>query len=286
MQVAQEYIKDVDKLVPCPQIALDVMAIANEPEADVARLAARIEQDPLLTANMLRFANSAYFGHMKKINSIADIIVRLGLESVKLIAIAGASLGLLKSGQEAYGLDTGQLARHSFATAVLASIMGRRAGAEELDALFTAALLHDVGKIILNRHLQQALYAGSGPPEGQFTLLALEQNLLHTDHAEVGMLLLQQWGLADKIAVPVGLHHTLDHAMSKILFCRIVYLANQLTEGVGIHSVDPAAQFFDVAACRSMSEDFSIVPGFTENMEEIMAEFHDRYQETVATFVL
>ncbi|OIP48863.1 MAG: hypothetical protein COZ12_05550 [Deltaproteobacteria bacterium CG_4_10_14_3_um_filter_60_8] len=286
MKVAQEYIKNVDKLVPCPRVALDVMAIANDPDADTAKLAARIEQDPLLTANMLRFANSAYFGHMKKINSIADIIMRLGLESVKLIAIAGASAGLLKSGQEAYGLDTGQLARHSFASAVLAGILGRRAGAREIDALFTAALLHDVGKIVLNRHLQQALYAGGGLLTGRFTLLEMEHSLLHTDHARVGMLLLRQWGLADKIAVPVGLHHTLDHPKSKFLFCRVVYLANQLTEEVGIHAVDPAAQFFDVAACRERSEDFPIVPGFIEHMEEIMAEFHDRYQETVETFVL
>jgi hypothetical protein len=100
------------------------------------------------------------------------------------------------------------------------------------------------------------------------------------------MLLLRQWGLADKITVPVGLHHTSDQAESKLLFCRVVYLANLLTESVGIHAVDPAEGFFDIAAHEDLGADLLEVPGFAENMEAIMSEFHDRYQETLSAFAL
>ena len=285
MKFELDYIKDVDKLVPCPHIALEVMGLANASDCDLSRLANRVEQDPSLTANMLRFANSAYFGHMKKINSIVDIIVRLGLESVKLIAIAGASAGILKSSQEAYGLDAGQLSRHSFATAVLASIIGRYAKAQEGSALYTAALLHDVGKLPLNDPLQQAVF-GRGMPEKRASSVELERQLLNTDHARIGMLLLQGWGLPDKITVPVGMHHTIDHPKSKFLICRIVYLANFLTESVGIHALDPADNIFDLKFSLDHEVPLPEVPGFEANMQAIMEEFHDSYNETIAVFDL
>lgn len=287
MNVENMYVEDVEKLAPCPQIALDVMHIANESECNMTKLAGKIEQDPSLMASMLKFANSAYFGHMKKINSINDIVVRLGIEAVKLIAIASSSAGLLSKGQEAYGLDTGHLARHSFAVAVLSSIMGRYAKAREIDALFTSALLHDIGKLVLNKPLQQARFDRDEPEGAPPTYIELEHRLLHTDHARVGMLLLRKWGLPDKITVPVGLHHTMDHPRSKYLFCRIIFLANFLTESVGIHSVEPSKFNFDIQAYGELKdEEFPGIPGFEENMEAIMAEFHDKYTELVNTFVL
>ena len=284
MTVEQDYIKDVDKLVPCPHIALEVVTIANAPDCDLSEIASKVEQDPSLVANMLRFANSAYFGHMRKIDSINEIIIRLGMESVKLISIASASVGLLKSSQDAYGLDSGHLSRHSFATAVLASIIGRHAKAQENSALYTSALLHDVGKIILNKYLQQAIQDQDVPPEPTGNSVQLERKLLNTDHARVGMLLLQQWGLPDKITLPVGLHHTLDNPASSQLFCRIIYLANHLTESVGIHAVDPAENLFDPGLFRDQEEPLPEVPGFSDNMEAIMAEFYEKYNETLDTF--
>ena len=119
MTIEQEIIKGVDKLIPRPDIALEVMSLANESDCDISALSKVINQDPSMMANMLRLANSAYFGHMKEINSVRDIVIRLGLDSVKMIAITSASAGLLKSPQEAYNLEPGSLWRHSHGTALL-----------------------------------------------------------------------------------------------------------------------------------------------------------------------
>ena len=170
MNIEKKYISDVDTLIPSPQIALEVLELAHGVDCDFNRLASKIESDPSLTANMLRMANSAYFGHMRKIASVRDIIIRLGLETVKLIAITSASLGLLKNPQEAYNLEAGALWQHSHATATLASIIGQHAKIEESYSVYTAALLHDVGKIILNRPLRKAL-AQNKEPLGQKNLL-------------------------------------------------------------------------------------------------------------------
>jgi len=275
MTIEQELIKGVDKLIPRPDIALEVMTLANQSDCDIAALSKVINQDPSLMANMLRLANSAYFGHMKEINSIRDIVIRLGLDSVKMIAITSASAGLLKSPQEAYNLEPGSLWRHSHGTALLAVIIGRFAKLSESSGLFSAALLHDVGKIILNRQLQIETMNRGGI--GAYpTLVALENALLHTDHAKVGMALLRKWGLPDSITVPVGAHHSLSSCQGH-LACEIVYLANHLTESIGIQGGDAENYFYQVREGVEATDDLPEIPGFHDNLETIITQFYEQF---------
>lgn len=285
MDIVQEYIKDVEKIAPCPQVALDVLSVAHEADCSIPVLSGKIEQDPALTANMLHMANSAYFGHRKKITSVKDIIVRLGLETVKIIAITSASVGLLKSSHDAYALGRGELWRHSFAVATLAGIIARYAKARDASAIFTAALLHDVGKVILDRPLRLESYnrASSGEDE---TMIAVERRLLHTDHAVVGMALLEKWGLPESVHVPVGLHHDLSQPRAKRLGVKIVHLANALVHLTDYDSENDEDFFFDVLAFENKKAGFPDVPNFSSNMRLIIEEFVEKYRETAAVFDL
>lgn len=277
MDIEYEFIKSVDKLIPRPDIALDVMTLANQSDCDISVLSKKINQDPSLMANMLRLANSAYFGSMREITSVRDIVVRLGLDSVKMIAITSASAGLLKSPQEAYNLEPGLLWRHSHATALLSAIIGRFAKLEETSSIFSAALLHDVGKIILNRHLQVEAMNQGGVDE-YATLVALENALLHTDHAKVGMALLQKWGLPESITEVVGAHHNLEACKGRSP-CQIVFLANHLVESIGLHSIDAENYFYKVKEGYEATEELPDIPAFQDNMETIISKFHDQFHE-------
>lgn len=285
MDVAKEYVKDVEKLAPCPEVALDVLSIAHESDCSIPKLAEKIEQDPGLTANMLQMANSAYFGHMKKITSVKDIIVRLGLETVKIIAITSASVGLLKAPQEAYALGRGDLWHHSYAVATLAHIIARYAKVRDNAAIYTAALLHDVGKIVLDRPLQLESY-NRDEGDGGNGMLAIERRLLHTDHAEVGMALLEKWGLPEAIFVPVGLHHDMTQPRSKRLGVKIVHLANFLVHITEYRTDTPEDFFFDALAYDYARDLLPEVPNFESNMRNIIGEFMDKYHETAAVFEL
>lgn len=280
MTIERELIKDVDKLVPRPDIALDVMTLANQSDCDIPSLSKRINQDPSLMANMLRLANSAYFGHMREIHSIRDIVIRLGLDSVRMIAITSASAGLLKSPQEAYNLKPGSLWRHSYATALLSAIIGRYAKVEATATLFSAALLHDVGKIILNRLLQMETM-NRGDLIEYPTLVAMEQALLHTDHAKVGMALLQKWGLPEIITAPVGSHHDLG-ACEGSMSCQIVYLANHLTVSIGIQGNDAEDYFYQIKEGYESAADLPDIPGFHDNIESIITQFYEQFQGTTS----
>ncbi len=278
MTIEQELIKTVDKLIPRPDIALDVMALANQGDCDITALSKKINQDPSLMANMLRLANSAYFGHMKEIYSVRDIVIRLGLDSVKMIAITSASAGVLKSPQEAYNLEPGSLWRHSHATALLASIIGRFAKVERTSSIYSAALLHDIGKIILNRHLQSETMNRGGIAKYP-TMIELENALLHTDHAKVGMALLQKWGLPESITEPVGAHHDLKACQGR-LPSQIVYLSNRLIESLGIQGSSDAEQYFySVKEEYEAADGLPEIPAFSDNMEAIISQFYVQFNE-------
>ncbi len=280
MEIEKKYIKDVDKLIPRPDIALEVMTMAHDTQCSILEMANKIEMDPNLTANMLRLANSAYFGHMREITSVRDIIVRLGLDTVKLIAITGASAGLMKTPQQAYNLDPGSLWHHSHATAVLSSVIAKYARVEDPAPIYTASLLHDIGKVILNRPLQVAISNNKNLGKKFHSLIELEHFLLNTDHARVGMALLQKWGLPDNITLPVGLHHQPEHEKAGQIHVKIVFLANFLVDSIGIRALLPENFVFDVQEFIDQNQVMPDVPNFHENMEKIIDEFFFQFNET------
>ena len=285
MNVENKYIKDVANLVPMPDIALDVLKIAHDMDCDMNKLIRKVERDLSLTANMLRMANSAYVGLPNKVTSTRDIVVLLGLETVKLMAISSASVGVLKTPQDAYKLEPEELWNHSYATAILAEVIGKYAGCEDLPSLYTAALLHDMGKVLLNRPLHLEMLKQDILELGVEDAV-YEQQLLKTDHARVGATLLQGWGLPKRVTEPVRIHHSHAEIKTSSLHCRVIYLANRLEKNLGLHRGEPIentginlGQDMEVEHCSS-------VPGFSENWDAIVSEAYERYFETASVFEL
>ncbi|MCB2183135.1 MAG: HDOD domain-containing protein [Desulfobulbaceae bacterium] len=275
-----KYIKYVDNLVPRPDIALEVMTMAHDTHCSIPEMAQKIEMDLNLTANMLRLANSAYFGHMREITSIKDIIVRLGLETVKLIAITGASAGLMKSPQQAYNLEPGSLWHHSHATAILSSVIAKYARIADDGPIYTASLMHDIGKIVLNRPLQLALSNNKKTGKKFRSLVELEEYFLGTNHARIGMALLVKWGLPENIYLPVGFHHTQEGEETKHINVKIVSLSNFLVESIGIRSLMPDDYVFNIEEFVDQNLIIPEIPNFQENMETIIDEFFIKFNKT------
>jgi putative nucleotidyltransferase with HDIG domain len=275
MNTEQKYIQDIDNLVPRPDIAIEVMSLAYDRNLDLKTLALKIEQDPSLTANMLRIANSAYFGHMKKINSITDIIVRLGIDTVKMLAITGAAVGILKTPQNAYNLEPGALWQHSYATALLAAGIGKYANHANISVIYTAALLHDIGKIVLNRALQVECLNRDMYWDGN-DIAQFEEKMLHTNHSKIGGALLTKWGLSGIITRPVAFHHDTKILSSDDLSIKIVYVANSLAENIGISAIAPEECVGNLKS-SDLDAQLAAIPGLPENIENLIEEFFENF---------
>jgi HD-like signal output (HDOD) protein len=106
-----------------------------------------------------------------------------------------------------------------------------------------------------------------------------EDYILHTNHAKVGMALLERWGLPDDICIPVGYHHLREMSNQADMNTKIVYLANLLIENMGILLTDPEMYNFNVHDQGDPAAVMEDVPNFAGNKEFIIDRFFEKYSD-------
>ena len=208
MNHRDEILGKVSTVRSLPAAALEAVELLQDPEVPVMRVAKIIEFDPGLTANILRLVNSAYFGFHREVNSVRDAIVRLGTKQVTRTIMASAAGSVIRSAVKGYDLPAGQLWEHSVAVAIASDQLASVLDLEAPDYTFTAALLHDVGKIVLGTFVQVDVSPIMKLAfEEHVPFEVAEQQVLGIDHAEVGAVLLDNWNLSAQIVEVCRWHH-------------------------------------------------------------------------------
>ena len=160
--------------------------------------------DPALTSKLLQICNSAFFGQDTKVVSVAEAVSRVGYQAVYLLVamINGSNCFPMPSPP---GVDAARLWRHSITTAFNAKFVAESAGVDG-NLLFTAGLLHDIGKVILGQEEAPAS-AGLFHAPTDAASLELEKAAFGCTHPEVGAALLERWKLPTQLAIAVRHHH-------------------------------------------------------------------------------
>ncbi len=208
MSQREEILARVSTISSLPTSATQMLALANNPDAQIDDVQRTVEYDPGLVTNLLRLANSAYFGTGGAINSVREAVVRLGFKRVFQIAMTSAVAPIAQKEIRGYDLPRNGLLRHSAATALAVEYLPKRLSMRVPDATYTAGLLHDLGKIVLGTYLE----INSAPIvikayRESISFEIAEQMVLGTDHAEVGAALLEYWKLPQVVIDSVRWHH-------------------------------------------------------------------------------
>ena len=208
MSQREEILARVSTISALPTSATQMLALANNPDAQIEDVQRTVEYDPGLVTNLLRLANSAYFGTGGAINSVREAVVRLGFKRVFQIAMTSAVAPIAQKEIRGYDLPRNGLLRHSAATALAVEYLPKRLSMRVPDATYTAGLLHDLGKIVLGTYLE----INSAPIvikayRESISFEIAEQMVLGTDHAEVGAALLEHWKLPRVVIDSVRWHH-------------------------------------------------------------------------------
>ena len=191
------------ELPSTPRIYSALTKMLADPDVEPRAVAGVIEQDPAVSARLLQIVNSAFFGLSHRIVSLPQAVLHLGIEAIKNLAF---SVELFRSFEVSKVLSLDLLQRHCYLTAkIAAALVTAHSTAKDV---FTAALLHDVGKLVLASKLPQRfaeatrLSLEQGRP-----LYAVEEELHGFTHAEAGAYLLGLWGLPYPIVEAVAHHH-------------------------------------------------------------------------------
>lgn len=207
----EEILASVQAVPALPSSASKVIALAQDPDVDMAELLRAIEYDQGLTSNVLRMANSAFFAGPNPIASLRDAVVRLGLNRLYQLVMTSVVSPLARSPVSGYDLAAGELSRHSVFVAVCCEEIAKKTGERPPAAAFTAGLLHDVGKIVLGTFLKvDVAPVLKLAQEQNLSFERAEKEVLGLDHAETGAALLESWKLPEDILAAVRWHHDPD----------------------------------------------------------------------------
>jgi HD-like signal output (HDOD) protein len=229
---AAALVKAAHGLDPLPATVARLASLVVRPDWSLNEAAHLVEFDPALTGRLLRLANSAAMAGLSPVNTARDAIMRVGIGPALAFAAASGLRKQLKRALPEYGLTDGQLWRHSVASALAVEPIARRARTPVPPECFTAALLHDIGKIVLARFLSpdELKWLAEARDLGGSSLQA-EMEVLGVNHAELGGQIAGHWKLPDRLAAGITFHHTPDEGHD--LVCDVVYLANVAAKRIG-----------------------------------------------------
>jgi putative nucleotidyltransferase with HDIG domain len=220
------YLDGVDHLPPTPTLLVKLIGLFRQPDRDVDEIVELMAQDPSLTAEVLRRCSSSFFGSSEPVTDVNEAVFRLGFYEVYRITVAMFGLQAMSMARVTAGLEVEQLWRHSAITAIAGGTLSRHLDESE-GVVFTAGLLHDVGKIVFasaegTRYAEMLREYGNS---GQ-TLYDAEKLIFGFNHGEVGARLLSRWGVPDQVSIPVLCHHQLHWSEPHARLAAIVNLAN------------------------------------------------------------
>lgn len=278
MQELDDYINRVKSLPPAPRILPELLSLLRQEDVDADRVVKLIEFDPAITAAVLRLCNSAVLAGAQPATDLQSAVTRLGFRHVYQLVAAVSGSRLLGIAQKGCGINGGELWQHSVTAAVAAQLIAQSNNDDESLA-FTAALLHDLGKIVLAgalEHIYGELVENS--QSQQAALIATEKRLLGVQHAEIGGHLLARWKFPENIVNAVTFHHEPAAARPHDRLAAYVYLGNMIAYFMGYGYADQAF------AMRGRAEALDILKLTPGALPQFMIQTFEKLQ-TVETLV-
>jgi putative nucleotidyltransferase with HDIG domain len=195
-------------------------------DSDLREIIKVIEYDPALTMKLLRVANSAIGGSRYHIGTVREALIRLGTGTVAGFAVASCVRPLMGNTIPGYSITEKDFWKHSLAAAFAAGSIQAHSRNWTSQLAFTAALLHDIGKLVLGQLLtpETLAWLERATSEGKQSAFQAEAEILSLHHGEAGGVIAQHWGLPDSLVKGIVYHHDPDNGEDGI--CHVTYLAN------------------------------------------------------------
>lgn len=215
-------IKDTRSLPTLPGVIAKLNSLADNDKVSTQEMARVVSTDQVLSAKVLRLVNSPFYGFSGRVSTVSNALILLGVNVVKSLALSSSIFEIMEK-------NVVGLWEHSLGSGVAANIIARRLNLPEPEEVSTAALLHDIGKVIIKINLKDE-YDGLVRliAEKDITMLDAERELLGMDHAEIGEWLARTWYMPEKLIEPIACHHDVAKSSAQQLKTSAIHLADIL----------------------------------------------------------
>jgi HD-like signal output (HDOD) protein len=213
----------------------------ENPKSNMNQIAQVIAKDQALASKTIKLVNSAFYGMSKKVTSISQAIIILGLNTVNNLMMAISVVKMFTNTGEKPIFNQEEFWEHSFATALIARLIAKKIYYDDPEVCFISGLIHDIGRLVYDQFLHNDfLKAYTLSKEKNVALIQLEEAILGGDHTFAGGYLSTKWKLPPEIYSSIRFHHSVfevpqDYSQhSKVI--TIVAKANQIANKEGIGS--------------------------------------------------
>jgi putative nucleotidyltransferase with HDIG domain len=219
----------MDKLKPIPQVALKILRLVGEDTYDIQEIASEVRKDQVISAKTLQLCNSALFSFRQKIETLDHALLLIGQDQLIKMVISAAVKKLFEPGSQGYSLCKGGLYHHALGTALICEKLAQITGQMPPAVAYTAGLLHDIGKVVLDQYVSSAyplFYRNIIEDHKNF--IEAEKNILGLDHTEVGYDLAIKWDFPESLASTIKYHHNPQQDTENPEMTHTLFLADLL----------------------------------------------------------
>ncbi len=265
MTQKQEIINQINTIPSMPLTIVKLGNLLSDPATELEDIAKTIQYDPGFTANVLKLANSAQLGFPKLVGSLKEAVIRIGTHRIFQITVANSLKPLMDKSVPGYNLEDGDFWRHSVAVAVATEKVASMCPKIPADS-FTAGLLHDVGKLVMAKFIEQKKNDFKEYDKKNLSFDAKEKKIIGVDHPEVGAVILENWKLPDALVDAVRNHHKPENSTINQVLVDQVHIADAICLSGGLGAGDDGLQY-------ELSSDAVDRLNFNENkMEEVLCD--------------
>ena len=236
MTSAREVLRTAVGLPTLSSVVAELARLRDDDATTAQDFERVVAPDPALTANLLRLANSPFFGARRQIESVKQAIALLGFDRVFEVAVSASFSSVLPEKIPGFDISAGDFFIHSFAVGVTGERLAKRCNLPSTDLVFTAGLLHDIGKLAIGALLwKHASSLEAALKEDGVPFIESEHHLIGTNHTEVGALIVEMWDLPASIGTAARWHHHPDDVdvASEQTLVDVIHIADGLSHMLG-----------------------------------------------------
>lgn len=268
----KERAESIRELSTLPGVILRILEVMNNPMADARDVEKEIIEDPVITARVLRVANSPFYGTDRNISSISQAVVLMGFAEVQNVSLSVSIFGRFLAPTRSF--DRRQFWEHCFATAVTAEALQKRVNAHTNDG-FVAGLLHDVGRMVLDQFFYDEFEEVLALAESsKMSLLEAERKVLGVTHCDIGYWVTEKWNLPTMLTDSILFHHSPFSCRESYVLTSIIHVADIISKAFGSYMKrDFAPSAKDESAFRLLNLDSEKVMDLADLINKKMEYF-------------
>ena len=270
----EDFRRRVEALINVPTlegVLEKIKPLMDSSNAGVEDISNIISADQVLSAKILRVVNSVFYGFPGQISSLRHALIILGFDAVKGLILSTSVFDAMLAGGF-YGLW-----EHSMGCAMTAGIIARKTRDPNPEEISIAALLHDIGKVIIKTELpEESSRIDQAVKENQISTYDAEREILGFDHTTVGKWLCQGWNLPDKLADPIAFHHQPDLSQMAQRPTAIAHVSNVFVRAIGFgFGGDNLVPRINLAAWEMLDMSDSLVKEIVKEMDRKLEDVED-----------